>query len=201
VQVARTNGDDPERLAEVRHKVANLFQLLSTLTRLRMQRATGPDSRRDLSGLLDMISALALVHQRLLSPGGDDFALCLTDMADHWRRRSAGRPIAIELATTPLAVPEHHASALALIANEFVTNALSHGFPADRAGVIRIALERLNDDRAALSVTDDGVGYDPANVDDARLGLWLIKGLAAQVRGELRTITDDGVSCRLEFPA
>ncbi len=199
--MAQTDGDDPELQAEVRHKVANLFQLLSTLTRLRMQRAQAAESRRELGSLLEMVSALALVHQRLLSPGGEDFALCLADMADHWRRRSEGRPIAIEVTTgAPLAVPESQASALALIANELVANALAHGFPDDRAGVIRVALERLGDDRAALSVTDDGIGYDPATVDDGRLGLWLIKGLAAQVRGDLSTTADNGVSCRLEFP-
>ncbi|HXQ10041.1 MAG TPA: sensor histidine kinase [Caulobacteraceae bacterium] len=198
--MAQTNGDDPKRQAEVRHKIANLFQLLSTLTRLRMQRAQEAESRRDLGSLLEMVSALALVHQRVLSPGGEDFALCLGDMADHWRRRCAGRPIAIELTAAPLAVHESHASALALIANELVANALARGFPDERAGVIRVALERAGDDRAALSVTDDGIGYDPATVDDARLGLWLIKGLAAQVRGDLSTTADNGVSCRLEFP-
>jgi two-component sensor histidine kinase len=198
--VAQTNGDEPKRQAEVRHKVANLFQLLSTLTRLRMQRAQDAESRRELASLLEMVLALALVHQRLLSPGGEDFALCLGDMADHWRRRSAGRPIAIELTAAPFRVHESHASALALIANELVANSLAHAFPDDRAGVIRVALERLGDDRAALSVTDDGIGYDPATVDDGRLGLWLIKGLAAQVRGDLSTTADNGVSCRLEFP-
>jgi two-component sensor histidine kinase len=198
--VAQTNGGDPERQAEVRHKVANLFQLLSTLTRLRMQRAREAESRGDLSSLLEMVSALALVHQRLMSPGGEDFALCLDDLADHWRRRCVGRPIAIELTAAPLAVHESHASALALITNELVTNALAHGFPGDRTGVIRVVLERLGDDRAALSVTDDGIGYDPASVNDARLGLWLITGLAAQVRGDLSTTVDNGVSCRLEFP-
>jgi two-component sensor histidine kinase len=197
--VAQTNGDDHERQAEVRHKVANLFQLLSTLTRLRMQRAQEAQSQRDLGSLLEMISALALVHQRLLSPGGEDFALCLAVLADHWRRRSAGRPIAIELNVAPFDVHESHASALALIANELVANSLAHAFPDDRAGVIRVALERLGDDRAALSVTDDGIGYDPFVVDEGRLGLWLIKGLAAQVRGDLSTTADSGVSCRLEF--
>ena len=116
----RHRGDDHERQAEVRHKVANLFQLLSTLTRLRMQRAQEAQSRRELGALLEMVSALALTHQRLLSPGGEDFALCLGDMADHWRRRCAGRPIAIELTSEPLVVHESHASALALIANKYI---------------------------------------------------------------------------------
>jgi two-component sensor histidine kinase len=198
--VAQTKGEDTARQAELRHRVANLFQLLSTLTRMRMQRAEEVESRRQLGWLLDNVSALALVHQRLLSPGGGDFALCLDDMAEHWRRRCAGRPIAIELATEPVPVQESHASALAIIANELVANALAHAFPGDRAGVIRVGLERVGEGRAALSVTDDGVGYDPAAVDSGRLGLWLTKGLAAQVRGVLTTTADNGVCCRLEFP-
>jgi two-component sensor histidine kinase len=193
--------DDPTRQAEVRHKVANLFQLLSTLTRLRMQRAEEAASRAPLGWLLDNIAALALVHNRLLSPGGNDFALCLGDMADQWRRRCAGAAITIDVAAESLMVHESHASALGLIVNELVGNALTHGFPDDRKGSIRVSLERLADDRAALVVADDGVGYDPATVDAARLGLWLIKGLSAQVRGTLTTTTDNGVCCRLDFPA
>jgi two-component sensor histidine kinase len=194
-------SDDHARLAEVRHKVANLFQLLSTLTRLRMQRAEEAASQLQLGWLLNNLAALALVHNRLLSPGGNDFALCLDDMSDEWRRRCAGRPITIDVAAESLMVHESHASALGLIVNELVGNALAHGFPDDRAGSIRVSLERLADGRAALVVADDGVGYDPAAVDEARLGLWLIKGLSAQVRGALTTTADNGVCCRLEFPA
>jgi two-component sensor histidine kinase len=194
-------ADDPTRLAEVRHKVANLFQLLSTLTRLRMQRAEEAASRLQLGWLLDNLAALALVHNRLLSPGGNDFALCLDDLAGHWRRRCAGRPITVDVAAESLIVHESHASALGLIVNELVGNALTHAFPDDRAGRVRVSLERLPDGRAALVVADDGVGYDPAGVDEARLGLWLIKGLSAQVRGALTTTTDNGVCCRLDFPA
>ena len=197
--MAQASSEDPARLAEVRHKVANLFQLLSTLTRLRSQRADGAETRRQLNWLLDNLQALALVHNRLLSPGGGDFALCLADMAEHWRGRCGGRPITIEVASEPLAVHESHAAALALIVNELVTNAVAHAFPEERSGAVQVVLERIGDGRAVLSVVDDGIGYDPSTVDGSRLGLWLIKGLAAQVRGELSTRAERGVSCRLEF--
>jgi len=199
--MTQADDEDPTRLAEVRHKVANLFQLLSTLARLRMQRAPDAESRRQLTWLLDNLAALALLNHRLLTPGGDDFALCLADMGEEWRRRCSGRPITINVAAMPLSVHESHASALALIANELVSNALMHAFPGERAGAIHVTLERIGADRAALSVIDDGVGYDAGAVDDSRLGLWLIKGLAAQVRGTLSTETSAGVRCRLEFAA
>jgi two-component sensor histidine kinase len=197
--VSEAGESDPERLAETRHKIANIFQLLSTLTRMRLQRADHADSRRHLAWMLDMVSAMGALQHRLHSPGGDDFAAYLDDMAVHWRRRCAGRPIAIELSLQPLHVPENHASALALIVNELVSNAIAHGFPGDRAGVVGIELERLGD-RAILSVSDDGQGYDPAAVEAGRLGLWLVNGLAAQVHGKLAITVGNGVANRLEFP-
>jgi two-component sensor histidine kinase len=197
--VSEAGESDPERQAETRHKLANIFQLLSTLTRMRLQRAEDEESRQALAWMLEMVSGLGALQHRLHSPGGDDFALYLDDMAGQWRRRCAERPIQIVLTTQPLRVPENQASALALIVNELVLNAIAHAFPDGRSGVVRIELEPLGD-RAALSVSDDGQGYDPKDVDHGRLGLWLVNGLASQVRGALATRSDDGVRCRLEFP-
>ena len=195
-----TTDIDPQRLAETRHKIANIFQLLSTLTRMRLQRAAEPESQRHLAWMLEMVAALGVLQHQLHSPGGEDFARFLEDMRAPWARSCAGRPIIIELAAEPLVVPESRASALALIVNELVLNAIAHGFPDDRAGRVQVDLARVDSERAALTVTDDGRGYDPQTVDRGRLGLWLVNGLAAQVRGGLTTTTDQGVCCRLDFP-
>jgi two-component sensor histidine kinase len=191
---------DPARQVETRHKIANIFQLLSTLTRMRLQRAREPDGRRDLEWMLEMVQVLGVVQHRLHSPGGDDFANYLEDLSVQWRRGCAGRPIAIELRTQPVRVIESQASALALVASELVLNAIAHAFPDGRAGAITVELERLGAARAALTVSDDGQGYEPESVDKGRLGLWLVAGLAAQVRGALSTTSQGGVQCRLEFP-
>jgi two-component sensor histidine kinase len=198
--VSEAGESDPERQAEARHKIANIFQLLSTLTRMRLQRAGDEESRRSLAWMLEMIAGLGALQHRLHSPGGDNFATYLDDMAPQWRRRCAERPIEIVLETQALRVSENHASALALIVNELVLNAIAHAFPDGRAGVIRVELEHIGG-QAALSVIDDGQGYDPKDIDPGRLGLWLVNGLASQVRGTLATQSDNGVRCRLEFPA
>jgi two-component sensor histidine kinase len=190
-------GDDQ---AEMRHRMANVFQLLSTLTRMRQGRTQEGEGRRQLSWMLTTLGALAALQHRLLSPGGDDFAAFLRDMAPIWRKSCAGRPVSIEVAATPVVVREQLASALALIAHELVVNAVAHAFPDGRAGVVRVELVSLDNGRARLSVADDGLGYDPDAVDRAGLGLWLTRGLAAQVRGELTTAHEGGVTSRLEFP-
>ena len=48
--------------------MANVFQLLSTLSRMRIQRSEDQEARRQLTWMLDAISALALLYSR--PPGG-----------------------------------------------------------------------------------------------------------------------------------
>lgn len=197
-----SDDDGSMPLAEVRHRTANVFHLLTTLGRLRAQRGEDAEARRQVEWMHDAIGALGVLQQRLLSPGGDDFAGFLEDMAPHWRRRAAPRSVGIEISTQPVVLPEPAAAAMAMIAQELVANALAHAFPEGRAGVVRIDLERLDAGRARLSIADDGVGYDPATAAERRrLGLWLVGGLADQVKGVLTTSCERGVLARLEFPS
>jgi two-component sensor histidine kinase len=195
------DAPDAMSLSDVRHRTANIFQLLTTLGRLRAQRSEDGEARRQVEWLLDAIGALGVLQHRLLRPEGGDFALFLSDMRPLWERRVGGRAIAIEVKADPVVLQEQTAAAMAMIVQELVVNAIGHGFPDGRAGVVRVEVIRLEEGRARLSVSDDGVGYDPAAVDPRRLGLWLVAGLADQVKGVLTTTREAGVSARLDFAA
>jgi two-component sensor histidine kinase len=200
---AAGDGSEPTEhalTAQARHSMANLFQLLMTLTRMRIQRSQDPEARRQMTWLLEAMGALGVLQRRVWSPDGGDFGQFLAEMEPTWRRRCAGRPIEIDVLAAPVATAEHMASALALIVHELVTNAIDHGFEDGRAGRVRVRLELLGGPRAALIVADDGLGYDPTHQKDGALGLWLIQGLASQLRGVLTTSTSGGVTARLEFP-
>jgi two-component sensor histidine kinase len=186
--------------SETRHKLANVFQLLTTLTRMRMQRSRDEEARRQLSWMLDATSALALLHKRSHVAGSSDFSDILRDAATLWRRRCADRPIEIELDLRPVVVPERQEAALLLIAHELVVNAIAHGFPGEAGGVVRVSFGMADAETVALTVGDSGCGYDLEAVDSARLGLWLIGGLAGQVQGALTTTGAHGVQARLLFP-
>ncbi len=186
--------------SEARHKLANVFQLLATLTRMRIQRSGDDEARRQLSWMLDAVSALALLHNRRPGPESSDFSRFLRDMGPVWRRRSGDRPIEIQLDLASLAVHERHESALALIAHELVVNAIAHGFPDGAHGAVRVAFGPGDGDTGVLAISDTGRGYDPATVTRTRLGLWLIDGLASQVQGALTTTFEGGVQARLVFP-
>ena len=61
----------------------------------------------------------------------------------------------------PHTLPFGQASAIALIINELVTNALKHAFPDDMTGTIRVEFRREEADYV-LVVADDGVGIPPS---------------------------------------
>ena len=191
---------DVSEAAEARHRMANTFQLISTLMRMRIQRAEDEETRRQLTWMLDAVAALGLLNRR--GPGNHpgDFAAVLQEMGPVWRRRCEGRPVRIEIEAETLMVQERDESALVLIAHELVSNALSHAFPDGAGGLIRVTLRQGGEGRGELAVTDDGRGYDPQTATKARLGLWLIAGLASQVQATVTTRTDDGVAVRLNFP-
>ena len=193
-------SDAEEIASHARHRMANMFQLLTTLTRMRIQRTRDVEARRQLNWLLDAMGALSILQRQLTSSNRDDFSEFLTEMDAIWRRRCAGRGIELEIDAAAVNTPEHLASALSLIVNELVSNAIDHAFPHDRGGRIRVRLETISGARACLTVSDDGQGYDAAALGGQTLGLWLIQGLTAQLRGALTTTTDGGVIARLEFP-
>lgn len=192
-------GNDGGSASEIRHRMANTFQLLSALARMRSQRAPEPEARRQLAWMADAIGSLGAL-ERHRRDDGVDFAAYLGEMAPVWRRRHSSRAAELTLAVEPMLVPDAAASTLAMIAQELIANALAHGYPDDRSGRVEVKLSRLADGRCELLVADDGQGFDPASATaQERFGLWFVRSLAAQVRGEFTLTTTPGVVGRLVF--
>jgi two-component sensor histidine kinase len=183
--------------AELRHRTANIFQLLSALARMRSQRAGEPEARRQLLWMADAIGSLgALERQRRAA--GVDLALYLAEMAPVWRRRHGAVAAEVVVDCAALLVPDTAASTLALIAQELVGNALTHGYPDGRAGKIHLSLAPNAAGGWDLVVADDGCGFDPAAARE-RFGLWFVRSLVSQVRGELILTSQPSVTARLAF--
>lgn len=192
--------DEAARVAsEMRHRMANTFQLMSALARMRSQRAGDAEARRQLIWMADAIGSLgALERHRVLD--GVDFAAYLSEMTPVWRRRQGGQTSEVVLVTGPVIASDQAASTLALIVQELVGNALAHGYSEGRAGKVEVRVAPLEDGRWELVVTDDGQGFDPASpTARERFGLWFVRSLAAQVRGEFSLTSQAGVTGRLVF--
>jgi two-component sensor histidine kinase len=193
--------DEEARIAsEARHRLANTLQLLAALARMRSQRAAEPEARRQLLWLADAVGSIGALEQKRTAEGVD-FAAYLVEMAPVWRRRHGSRPAEVHVEAEPLVVSDQAASTLALIVQELVGNALAHGFPRANGGAVRIRVVRPSENACELSVTDDGDGFDPlAESGRERFGLWFVRSLCAQVRGEFSLEPGPGVTATLKFP-
>ena len=193
-------GEDDVRAAEMRHRAANTFQLISALARMRGQRTAEPEARRQLVWMADAIGALGAL-ERHRRGSGVDFQEYLLEMAPVWRRRQAAGPTEVVGAMEPVIAPDQAASTLALIVHELVSNALTHAYPEGQTGQIEVSLSTIEGgERYELVVRDYGRGFDPSSPGGReRFGLWFVRSLAAQVRGELKLETRDGVRAQLVF--
>lgn len=188
---------DGRALSDLRHRMANTFQLMSALGRMRSQRSGDLEARRQLLWMADAIGSLGALERHRTSDGVD-FTAYIAEMAPVWRRRHSGRQADVRVRAIPLLAPDTAASTLALIAQELVGNALAHGYPDDRQGLVEISLTQTSDGRHDLTVTDDGQGFDPAKARE-RFGLWFVRSLAAQVRGEFTLTSQPSCTAKLVF--
>jgi two-component sensor histidine kinase len=195
----RSGADAGRAASELRHRMANTLQLLSALSRMRSQRTAEPEARRQLIWMADAIGSLGAL-ERHRTEEGVDFAAYLQEMTPIWRRRHNSRQVELSVVCDPILAPDTAASTLALITQELIGNALVHGCSDDRPGRIDVRIATLDDGRCELVVADDGGGFDPASPQGReRFGLWFVRSLSAQVRGEFSLIPKPGVTCRLVF--
>jgi two-component sensor histidine kinase len=185
-------------VSETRHRMANHQQLLAALARLRSQRASDPEVARQLLWVAEAISLIGVLERKRVGEAGVDLAAWLSEMVPIWRRRHGPGAPEIQLELEPIVAPDSAASTLALIVQELVLNALTHGRAFSGTGRVVVRLTR-KDDVCALIVSDDGPGFF-GDQPPERFGLWLVRSLASQVRGDLAIINDGGLTARLEFP-
>ncbi|MFN3524231.1 MAG: ATP-binding protein [Phenylobacterium sp.] len=186
-------------VSETRHRMANHQQLLAALARLRSQRSSDPETARQLLWMAEAISLIGVLERRRIGDDGVDLAAWLVEMAPIWRRRHGPNAPEILVEAEPILAPDSAASTLALIVQELVLNALSHGRPFGGGGQVVVGLRR-EADHCVLSVVDDGSGF-LGDAPHERFGLWLVRSLSSQVRGRFSLSNGPGgVTARLEFP-
>ena len=182
-----TSGSQEQAIsAELRGRLAASFELVNSLIRLRLRRAETPESRADLSWLLDIVTALGMLQGRLASADPGAFAAYLVDVGGFWRR-VAGERAAIVVEAQRFRIPEQRAATLALIAHELLRDAVES---APEAGLsLELRLRRTGEGRGELRLIHQS---GAERVRD----LWLATGLADQLGGALSESADE---VRLEF--
>jgi two-component system, sensor histidine kinase PdtaS len=191
---------------EIQHRVSNSLQLVSSFLMLQRRAIANPDARRDLEEASNRIHALAHIHRRLYAAGEEErveFTNYLKGICSDLVQATAPRTVACTVdGPAGIWLPQDKVVPLALIVNELITNALEHGLVGRNDGRIAIMLERRSDNRAALTVSDNGFGlpadFDPETIQS--IGLKIVHALSAQINGTLRLLGSRGATWELEFP-
>ena len=155
-------------IREIHHRVKNNLQSVAALLRLQSRRLPDGEAKLALAEAERRVGTIAMVHEQL-SQGFDE-----TVDFDTIAQRGLNAVVEVSANGAPVhtvtrgsfgRLRAEDATSLAMIMSELVQNAIEHGL-GDAGGEVRIAIERVTDDRGqstlTVSIEDDGKGIDPA---------------------------------------
>ena len=188
---------------ELNHRVANSLQLVASVLTLQSARPPTGDVPTLLREARQRVLTVAALHRQLCGSrivGEVDLGAYLREVTV-----SVARSASIETrfaAAEPVRVATERAVAVAMIVNELLTNAVKHARPDGPRLLVQVAVETTAGGGCAVLVEDNGAGLPPG-FEPGRspgLGLRIIHGLAAQLRGRMEWRSEGGTRFRLDLP-
>ena len=172
---------------DTHHRVKNNLQSVQSL--VRMQNIP-PAAKMDLQR---RIAAMTAVHEHMyrLDQYIEINAADLIPAIVEPLIESFDSDVEVAFDIDSVAVDRDHATALALLVNEVVTNALKYAYAGKKSGALSIPLKEQSGGRALLTVRDDGAGFDPDTIQQG-MGSRLIKGMMMQLDGTYSYTVDGG---------
>jgi PAS domain S-box-containing protein len=192
-------------LKEIHHRVKNNLQVISSLLNMQSTYLEDGKARQALQESIARVRTMAMIHTQLYQSQDltkVDFGFFIRDLIGNISQ-SYGRAeshVKINVDTDKTRFGIDASIPCGLILNELVSNALKHAFPNEKEGKINITM-RSKDDRVALTVQDNGIGF-PTSVDFTKvksLGLQLVNALVGQMNGKIDIQVDGGTTWTIAF--
>ena len=172
---------------EIHHRVKNNLQSVQSLVRMQ---DLPQSAKLDLQSRFAAMAAMhehIYKHDRYEDIDAHDFIPAVVDGV--MTAYGSDAVVTYELAHIP--VDRDHATPLALLLSELVTNACKYAF-VDGGGSITVGLREGENGRAHLTVRDNGGGVEAERVAGSSMGMRLIRGVVAQMDGTHSFRTDGG---------
>jgi two-component sensor histidine kinase len=193
-------------LQEMHHRVKNNLQLMNGLLELQIAKLTDKNSVDALMVTQQRIYSMAMVHSKLYHNTADatieihEFAEDLfKSLSGAFSETESNVRLENNIAETHLSL--NMLVPLGLILNELITNSFKHAFRHIDTGIITLDLQKANGS-VILTYTDNGEGIDPVrfNEDSETLGIYLVKRLTRQLKGEMVYSNESGSTFTFTFP-
>ncbi len=174
---------------ELQHRVANNLGFVASLLALQKKKVVADPAAAEalFDDAIHRIEVMGRIHRRLHAPAsleqpvGDYLRELCAELIEVGSAK--GIVCLIEAEDIRLDLPK--LTALSLIVSEVMTNSLKHAFHGRETGTITLDLKRHDDGRYHMTIADDGPGLSGATPSPNSLGLKIVRGLAAQLGGEI----------------
>jgi len=174
-------------MRETHHRIKNSLQMVASILNLQARKHKGTEAGEILGENVGRVLSIATIHDILTqlhdrTEGIGSLAL-LEKLAAGLRAFVPGEKqiqIVVQGDDTPLSGSQ--ASAVALVVNELMTNALKHAFPAHDSGTVTVSF-RAGQRFHTVTVSDNGTGFPGSTSEEGGLGLRIAE---TTVRGKLK---------------
>ncbi len=193
-------------IMEIHHRVKNNLQVISSLMLLQSQKVEDDSARDALEEGRNRVGAIALVHQMLYM----DNELAKVNIQEYLNALSgtiaksygySENNLQAEVLTNDYIMDINIAIPLGLIVNELVYNSFKHAFANIAHPVVRVILDKKNEDTIVLTVSDNGIGINNSDtgMNPASFGMKLVSILVKQLRGVMSIRQKEGTIISVEF--
>jgi len=194
-------------LKEVQHRLKNNLQFITTLLDLHSDYTNDNKMQNVLVDIQNRIKSMALIHEQIYqskSVAKIDFKEYLKNLVNYIfdSYGISKRAIKPKITGSDFSLCVNSVISCGLIANELISNALKHGFPDGRQGVIFINMCSENNN-FRLIIGDNGIGF-PKNFSFQKittLGLQLVISLTQQLNGGIKLNRRGRTEFKIVFPA
>ncbi|EAQ01532.1 histidine kinase-like protein [Pseudooceanicola batsensis HTCC2597] len=195
-----TSNMETLRVAEIRHRMSNGFQLLQSFTRQQLSKSENREARERLAQVLRQIETVAAQQSALSEADSGNLAGFAQEMEPLWRRigEQAGIEVHVRFdADAPFSPLASETAARILL--EAVSNCIEHAFPEGEGGRVEIDVTVIDGHHCRVRVTDDGHGMKNAGRGQ---GTRIIASLAAELGGVAAWSDRDGggTVMKIDFP-
>ncbi|MBO4880895.1 MAG: sensor histidine kinase [Firmicutes bacterium] len=203
----RTEDTAGESVAmrEVHHRVKNNLQIVASMLNLQARAAEDETLKDILKENVGRVQSIASIHDILTHDADDMRSVDSSVLLERLRSNltalmPAGKSIDIVLEGDSISLDPETATAVALVVNELVTNALRHGYPEKSSGTVAISVCKGALIHTII-VSDDGCGFDPSQVREGSLGLFLVRATVQdKLKGKLHIASSpEGTKVSFDF--
>lgn len=188
-------------IREVHHRVKNNMQLISSIMALKAFDLKDDEARIIFEDINTRIKAMSVIYDRLhkfYNVAEIDIHNFLTHVSKELGILLGLRSIQLKIDVIKEEVSIDQALVLGLIVSELVSNAIKHSFSTNEKGAVHIQLDRIDQDKLFLSVTNDGKKIPDNIIHESKgIGMSMIKTFVRQIKGQLSLDNQNGF--RVEF--